>query len=319
MLGVLVAMGGVSAWSEQAIVPFPPGVGNSGQNAVWLDVGWSSEPRTDHEIGRLAGHLRRYQIQHVFAYAGFLREDGRFTSTYGHASDFVQHLKAAVPEVRVQGWIGVPVRRAWSSLTGSRGYVDLGDQRTRGTIASFCADLVVVGGFDGVHLDAEPVADGDQHLLALLEEVRRATGPGATLSVATPHIRPFLVDAPPLAHGPVAWSGGYYRQVARRVDQVAVMTYDSGLPLAGLYRAWQRTQVVRISQVLAGLPLQVFIGVPTSEEPTWTHWPAAETMRTGLAGVLDGLAASAQRVVTGVAIYPYWETDDEEWALYEVL
>lgn len=65
----------------------------------------------------------------------------------------------------------------------------------------------------------------------------------------------------------------------------------------------------------------VLFGIPTSEEQNFTHRPAAENMASGLRGTLDGLndLAAVPSAVTGVAIYPEWETDAAEWRLYEEL
>ena len=80
-------------------------------------------------------------------------------------------------------------------------------------------------------------------------------------------------------------------------------------------------QVLEIGRATSGQKVAVFFGVPTSEERTRTHWPNAETMQSGLEGVLDGLNAADARPSgeIGVAIYPYWETDEVEWATYKTL
>jgi hypothetical protein len=213
------------------------------------------------------------------------------------------------------------VRAPGGLLSGASGHAALGDAATRVTIASFAARVVGVGGFDGVHLDPEPAADGDPHLLMLLEEVRAAVGRDAVLSIATPRIRPVLAETVLPAAGPLTWGGAYYREVARRVDQIALMAYDSALPLAGLYRQWGRFQVIALSRALEGTEAEVLIGVPTSREWTVTHWPWAEAMESGLLGTIDGPndAASRPRVVMGVAVYPHWEATEEDWRVYRRL
>jgi hypothetical protein len=172
-----------------------------------------------------------------------------------------------------------------------------------------------------VHLDPEPVPDGNPHLLRLLEEVRAAIGPGKRLSMAVPKVQPLLGEVPIPWLGRNLWRPGYLREVGQRVDQVAIMTYDSHLPFPQLYRYFQRFQVIAASQALDGLPVELLIGVPTSEERTLSHQPHAETMETGLTGVVDGLndVDTRRHIVTGVAIYPDWETDSQEWAAYERL
>jgi len=297
----------------------PSGAYNTGQNAAWLGVEWVSEPQSEGEIARLAATLRRLQITNVFVYASYVKPDGSFNPTFALAADFLARIRLLAPGVSVQAWLGIPLReRGWWPF-GVGGYVDLSVAGTRSELAQMCGYLTRAYGFDGVHLDPEPAPDGDESLLAFLDLVRRSVGPDKRISIATPRIRVLVPDGLPLPNGVPAWSGSFYREVARRADQVAVMTYDSGLPWRPLFRWWQREQVRRVSDVLVGLPTEVFIGVPTSEERTLTHCPSAENMRSGILGALDGLAATRRGVVTGLAIYPYWETDENEWAEYERL
>lgn len=204
---------------------------------------------------------------------------------------------------------------------GYRLNVNLSDVAIRERIAQFCVDLLRREGFDGIHLDSEPIPTDEENVLALLDEVRNALGPTSTLSLATRRIWPLFPDVRWPLVGQVAWRASYYREVSRRVDQIAVMTYDSALPLAFLYRQWTRFQVIEISRAVDGSGVQLFFGIPTSEEKTWTHWPWAENMRSGLQGVIEGLNDREARpaAVTGVAIYPYWETDETEWGIYQEL
>jgi len=286
---------------------------------VWLGVEWVKEPQESDEITALANDLNRREIRYVFVYASYLRSDGEFSATYSYAAEFTRGLKTVQPSLSVQAWVGLPLKRAW--FLGGYGYVDLGDTNTRQQIVAFCADLIRHGGFDGVHLDPEPVLTGDTDVLILLNEVRRAIGPNSTLSMATRRIWPVFSDVGLPFARQVAWRASYYREIAKRVDQIAVMTYDSGLPLPELYRQWGRFQVIEISRAIDGTGVDLLFGIPTSEEKTWSHWPNAENMMSGLLGVIDGLndADARPSAVTGVAVYPYWETDATEWATYESL
>ena len=175
--------------------------------------------------------------------------------------------------------------------------------------------------FDGVHLDPEPVSSDDVNLLELLEQTREAIGRDAILSIATRRIIPIFADAQMPFVRQVAWRKSYYREVANRVDQISVMTYDSGMLTPRLYQQFVRFQVIQVSQVVAGTEVQLFIGIPASEEKTRTHNPKAENIKSGLQGVIDGLndADTPTNVVSGVAIYPYWEMDMEEWKTYDKL
>lgn len=276
---------------------------------MWLGVEWVNAPHAPEEIATLASMLTKRQIRYVFVYASYLKPDGRFNPTHAYAAEFVQTLKAVNPDLNVQAWIGLPLA-----------HVALSNALVRKEIALFCVDLVEEG-FDGVHLDPEPIFSNDLNVLALLDEVRSTLGPEFTLSIATRRIWPIFPTVPWPIVGRVAWHASYYREVASRVDQIAVMTYDSAMPLACLYRYWTRFQVIEVSRAVGNTGVQLFFGIPTSEETTWTHRPRAENMRSGLKGVIDGLndAGSYPTAVTGVAIYPYWETDEDEWRVYEEL
>jgi hypothetical protein len=174
-------------------------------------------------------------------------------------------------------------------------------------------------GFDGVHLDPEPIGSDDQALLRLLREMRSALKENKHLSIAIPARLPVVGEMPLLNH--LVWSKEYCTAVASEVDSVAAMTYDSAMPAAFLYRSWLQLQIVSLTQVLDGTQAHVYIGIPTSEETTGAHLPWAEDMRAGLRGVVAGLndRESHPDVITGVAIYPYWETTDDEWQTYTEL
>lgn len=280
---------------------------NRGQNAAWLSVDWVNAPHTNTEIKQLADDLVGHQITTVYVFTSYLKESGAFNPTFDHAEDFVKALRAATPEVSVQAWIGLPLS-----------YVELSDEDVRAQIAAFSAEMVDGAGFDGIHLDPEPIYNGDADVLALLEDVRNGLGANPTLSIATRRLWPLTPEREALVPGRWFWSASYYRLVAARVDEIAVMVYDSALPLPGAYRFWTKFQVIGLSRALDRTGVTLFIGVPASEERTRTHRPAAENVKSGLKGVVDGLndARSTPSAVTGIALYPYWEMDAADWTHY---
>ena len=90
-------------------------------------------------------------------------------------------------------------------------------------------------GFDGIHLNIEPVDDGNDDFLALLRALRTAVGPGRGSSPSPP-------SAPRRSRFPwrpnFVWTPDYYRRVAAVADQIVVMAYDTALPTAVLYRRY---------------------------------------------------------------------------------
>jgi len=290
---------------------------NRGQNAVWLGADWSKDAHTASEVRALADELARYQVQTVFVYVSYLKPGDRFNPTYDHAAEFVREFKAAKPDSTVEAWVGIPLDKPG---IGARGYAHIDDSAVRAKIADLSQRLVNEMGFDGVHLDPEPIPSGDADTLQLLDDVRMAIGRDKILSLATRKIIPVWGDAPlPTVFG--LWQASYYRRVAERVDEMAVMTYDSTMRSPWLYEQWVHFQVIGITRAVRGTDARLLFGVPTSEEETWTHRPSAENMLSGLRGIIAGLndADAVPETVTGVAIYPYWETDATKWVEYERL
>lgn len=285
-------------------------------NAVWLGIEWVNEPVDETAVQSLAIDLQRHGIRTVYVYTTYMRADNAFGATYAHAQSFVRYLKAAYPQVGVQAWIGLPL---WFPIPSVwAGTVELADPDTRARIVALAAQMVGDAGFDGVHLDPEPVASGNRHLIDLLKELRERLGDGPVLSISGRHIAPVPGRIPEWVAFPVAWSPSYYRQVAFYVDEIAIMVYDSSLPWAWAYRAWTGVQTIRVSLALVGTGTRLYIGVPTSEERTYTHRPEAETISSGIGGVLDAFTVCpwCEAAVTGLAIYPHWETDVQEWVIF---
>jgi hypothetical protein len=189
------------------------------------------------------------------------------------------------------------------------------EQRRR--IVEFVVWLLGEADFDGVHLDAETVRNWDPGFLLLLDEVKAAIGPSRKLSIAGNDWRPRWINVLPVVGG-YKWDGSYYRQVAQRVDQIAVMSYDSLMPHPALYRLWMREQVRGISNSVSGLGTELLMGLSVSREETRTHRPDAENMASGLAGVCAGAArlSKASHPVDGVIIYAAWEADDSDWQVW---
>src|SRR6185369_9245427 len=173
----------------------------------------------------------------------------------------------------ILAWIGVPLDQ-----------VDVASPDIRRTIVTFSASLLDQDGFDGMHIDAEPIPNDSRDFLTLLAEMRAAIKGGRMLSIATPGIYPLFPNAPwPPAGNLPLWSAAYYHAVAGAVDQIAAMPYDSGIHAAWLYRQWSRFETISLSQAVAGQPAQLLLGVPLSEEATQTHNPSSENLASGLA------------------------------------
>jgi hypothetical protein len=160
-----------------------------------------------------------------------------------------------------------------------------------------------------VHINVEPIPSGDKSFLAFLEIVRTALPSGKVLSIAA--------YPPPTRWHPspdVHWSEAYFREVARRCDQVALMMYDAGQRVP---KAYQKLMADWTEEVLAwseGKP--VLLGIPTYDDAdSGYHNPNVENVTNAVLGVHRGLGLHRlPENYQGIAIYCDWETSDSEWA-----
>jgi spore germination protein YaaH len=205
----------------------------------------------------------------------------------------------------VQAWLG--------DVTGG-GHMDLESAATR-TAVTRSVRQVLADGFDGAHLDMEPVSTGDSGYLALLSQVRAATrAAGRLLSVATEPVAG-LGLAQPWAPYPHWWSPGYLHQVAIRTDEVAIMTYNSPLPTGGSYAGYVRWE---IQLALAAVPpyVTLLIGAPTYS--TGGPWPfsSAETVARAIRGARLAISPVPPRRPFGIALYVDFTATAQDWASY---
>ncbi|MBI5284611.1 MAG: hypothetical protein HY874_05900 [Chloroflexi bacterium] len=286
-----------------------------GVNALWAAHTWVGDRHTDAEYEDFARLLTTNEISDVFFHAGPLEGDGTVPADrIEHAGELVAAMERYASEVRVQAYLGQIERRGGGPL-------DLDDDDVRGHIVATASQFLDLG-FDGIHYDIEPIYPGDESFLDLLDRTHDLTQRhGAVLSVAVEQlevvpgaqrvISVFLRDY----HDPTK---EYLRQVAARSDQVAIMTYDTGLPAAWLFGAYMARETERVIDAIGG-DVVVFMGVPTYEDGSSLRFhPRSENMRSGIRGVrkgLDGLGRERTENV-GVAIFAEWTTSDDEWAAY---
>ena len=306
---------GVMFAPPPAWAPLPAGY--TGRTAAWVSVDWSMSPHTRDEIQT---HFAPYKTNDLWIYTSYLKADGTFNASYDQAAALNRTLEELAPSVRRLAWIGIPVNftRPDGTVIPNR----LIDPTVQKQIADFCAFAVETLGFDGVHLDMEPVSEGDPAFLQTLQVIRAVLPQGAWLSVAVPALRlTQTITMTPYPTVESQWSDAYLQQVAQQVDQIALMAYDSGLSFARDYRLWLAYQTQAASEALADSSVELFIGLPLSQEWTPTHQTQAEYLANALAGFRAGLHDSAApQAVTGAALYPDWEMTPPLWEeVYQAL
>lgn len=280
-----------------------------GRDALWLGHAWVDGRRTAAEIATLSERLRSTGIRDVYVHIGPLSDDGTLDATrYPAATGFLSVLHEAAPSIRAQAWLG--------NIVGDD-RLDLSSTVTRMNVVG-SARLALGAGFAGVHFDLEPVRTGSSDFLALLDAVAAVTtGRGAVLSVAAEAIEP----APGLAWfattlvRPQWWTPDYLAEVASRVDQVVLMTYDTALPSERLYGGFVRRQTETALDAVAP-HVDLLIGLPAYHTSNIGHHDDAETVAAALRGVRLAVSDEPERERFGVAIYVDFAATEEDWRDY---
>ncbi|MFI2302438.1 hypothetical protein ACH5AL_26875 [Actinacidiphila glaucinigra] len=288
--------------------------GNRDRNAVWLGHAWIDGERDGADLEALARELRGSGTRDLYVHTGPLEFDGSLDAgLYPGARDMIDRMHTVLPGVRVQAWLGQVL-----SHDGSEG-LHLDDPAARARIRDSAAQ-VLAAGFDGVHLDLEPMYSDDRGFLALLDSVHRLTAArGVPLSVATHQIDPLPSlhsVSGPLFHHPKWWSQHYFGEVARRVDQVAMMTYDTALPLEGLYGGYVAQQTALALEVTPQ-GTDLLVGLPGYHTNNLGRHAWAETVTAAVRGARLGLAREApSRERFGLALYVDFAATPADWAAY---
>jgi hypothetical protein len=287
---------------------------NHDRNATWIEHRWLTEaqPRAlmEQKIRSLSQRGVRYLFPHLIPFdrAGRLPAHDR-----EQMRTFLATARAVAPEMRVLPWVGglcVGYKRT------RNGTIDLLDLSQRQRIVAECRGLMDEG-FDGIHLNVEPVPNGADNFLALLRALRPAVGSAGILSVTVTRPAPYSV---PTTHN-FLWTPGYYARVAAVADQLVVMGYDTALPTRALYQRYMAYVAQTATSALASnARARVLIGIPTYDATGLMHRAGVETIDNALLGIVWGLRKSgSDGTFEGIAVYADWTTGDAEWRTYETL
>ncbi|GHI05227.1 hypothetical protein [Streptomyces cellostaticus] len=284
------------------------------KDALWLGHAWVDGRKTDQDVKNLARRLKDTGIRDLYVHAGPLEDDGTLPkSAYTKARWLISALHGAAPRVRVQAWLGDKL-----ASEGPDG-LHLDRAATRTAVVTSARQILATG-FQGTHFDLEPLHSGDRDYLSLLDDLRTLTrAHHALLSVAAHQIDPL-----PAFHSfwgattghPKWWSQAYFGQVARRVDQIAVMSYDTMQPLDTLYGGYVAQQTALALEVTPD-STDLLMGLPFYHENRFGHWAHAETVPAAVRGVRLGLSRTdADRARFGVALYVDFAATENDWSAY---
>ncbi|TMS00232.1 glycosyl hydrolase family 18 protein [Nonomuraea basaltis] len=278
---------------------------STGNDALWLGHMWVDGRRTERDVEQLAVRLRTTGVKDVYVHSGPFGKDGRLDpAKYPNAGNFMKWMRKQLPAVRVSAWLGQKVN----------GSLDLDDPESRENVLAGVA-AIMKQGYDGIHYNFEPIGDGDTEFLDLLERTRRHT---KLLSTSVPQIEPYPLMRPAarlLLNHDKYWSEGYFSEVVNRVDQVAVMTYDSFTPSQSLYGGYAARQA-RLALDLVPAEKSLLIGAPAYHDHGVPWLDAAESVAMAAEGARLALSDHGPRERYGLALYVDFAATEEDWQEY---
>ncbi len=296
-------------WSPGATVT--DGRHDRGENGIWISHGWlgddnwferyGRDPGQFRDAGAMATLERKLADHHVTDVFPHLCPSSPGGAIAAHDPVQMENFLDAMESFRVMPWVG--------GVNGVHCFLDSSTWRNNFTL-SISRLLTAHPRLAGIHLNIEPMPSGTQDYLALLDEIRAAMPQGKILSVAA--YPPVSIMQPvPEVH----WGEGFFKAVAGKADQLAVMMYDTALPLEKPYvhlmESWTQ-------KVLAwGAITDVLLGVPVYDDKgVLYHHPRVENLENALSGIHAGLGAlgTLPDGYQGVALYCQWEMDPMEWA-----
>jgi hypothetical protein len=287
-----------------------------GRNGIWLQHGWLGDDlwfqnnkkvdripsfRSEEAVRGLGSRLRAHHITDIFPHLCPTDQSGRIAAVDDAQ---VERFLDLIAPVRVIPWVG--------GTRGGSAHPDHPDWRQG--FASSIADLLRKHPrLAGVQINIEPMPSDDSDYLATLDEVRRAMPTGKLLSIAA-YPPPTVLHPFPEVH----WNERYFKQVASRADQMAVMMYDTALREPETYRHLMDDWT---GEVLAWSgEAKVLLGIPAYEDAgVGYHFPDVENIEHSLAGIHAHLGRLPRlpENYQGVAIYCDWEMNAQKWSAFD--
>ena len=313
--GLLFLMGLWVAW-----ICYSPGLvvvdgrHDLGRNGLWVQHGWLGDDawferqdgrvakeafRRDEELSAFASKLQANGIRYVYPHVCPCRSNGEIAAIdREQAARFLDKLEGH----EVLPWIGgVFELQAWPD-----------DQEWRATFVDSAIRLVADHPrFAGLHVNIEPMPDGNAEYLQLLQELRAELPRDKMLSIAA-YPPPTIFQRVPDVH----WSEGYIREVASIVDQMVFMMYDTAIEHEKLYIRLMKSWTVECLDWTISTRTEVLLGLPAYDDSdSGYHHPQVENLGTALSGLHAGLSAfdTLPAHYAGASIYSEWVMDTTEW------
>ena len=160
----------------------------------------------------------------------------------------------------------------------------------------------------GVQINIEPWPSDNVGFLMLLDAIRPVTK-GKILSVAA-YPPPTRWHQFPDVH----WQLFYIKRLTDHCDQLAVMMYDTAIPLEKFYIKLMTDWTKQLTTATSSSTCELLLGIPAYDDVGADyHHPQVENILSALQGIS---ASDRKNEVNGIAIYCEWEMDEDKWQIW---
>jgi hypothetical protein len=310
LIPVLLATAGLAWLGVEGSASPPATIPAAGGDGLWLGHAWVAGQETTADLNTLVARVKQDGIKDLFVHDGPLSANGSLDPKLDpDARSFVTTLHQRLPGVRVQAWLG--------DLVGP-GNLNLDSPATRSRVLQ-SVKQALGDGFDGIHFDMEPVPSGDQGYLDLLAATHQLTQERhKVLSISAELIEPLSglhIPAGIIAGQSHYWSASYLSAIARNVDEVALMAYNTIMPFGTDYSGFVRLETGIALRVMPP-GVHLLIGLPAYPTALPAH-TGAETVANAIRGVRLALGSSRQPRNIGVAMYVDFTATQGDWTAYK--
>ena len=289
-------------------------IGLKKTNAVWLAHEWIEVSQPKGKIHGMLSNLISNDMSLIFLHTGPIGSDGIIPpERYLEAKEFLKTAKTLAPDMKFHAWIGQ-----------MRDTLPIEDPFVRQNIIKDSIHLVQNIGFDGIHLNIEPM-QSDPNFALLIWELDMAfeeAGISAEISAAVSPIVPeiplkifkFIYKEKFLGHDlNRAYSTlEYIEEMAKSLDYIVLMGYDTSFKDAAIYKWFIEQELIFL---LKAAPGKAIIGIPSYEDLRDNFGPGIENVETAIEGIANGLRNIRvdSEDLAGIAVYADWTTDGTEW------
>ncbi|HBG26673.1 MAG: hypothetical protein A2Y10_18445 [Planctomycetes bacterium GWF2_41_51] len=287
-------------------IVFAADAGDFTQNGVFLSHNYVKYQSYVNLVPTLGYNMNvNYRCKYLFVNAGMLNSNGVITNAATELAKVKDFLNAVKTYENSSGFQFIVI--GW--ISGDKNNLAISNSAIRSAIVSECKKFVsatvpgsYVSGanrvFDGISMDIEPSGNDDtyyNHYKTLMDDIRasfNASGLSSKLTSVCAH----KYGTGSIYH----WSPVYYYYMARRVNFIAAMTYNSNSSSAAAYQTWIGDQTYYILRAVSGkywddeahpVPtngVKILIGFPAYPASA-SHNPAYENARYAALGTLEGL------------------------------